>query len=102
MVVGLHNMVSKLHTQLCGVGSCIKFDLHLIDHQSINCVMRISFSLQSYIDANRLIERPGHGEMNSTFTGLGFVELPLESDTLVFTVSIPRTWVYYIYIRYEV
>ena len=57
---------------------------------------------QVYVEAGQIIEREGHGEMNSTFTGLGFVQLNLESDTLVFTLDVPRTWVYYVYIRYEV
>ena len=55
-----------------------------------------------YIDAGQIIERPGHGELSSTFTGIGFVQLNLESNSLVFTIDIPNTWVYEVHIRYEV
>ena len=49
----------------------------------------------------RLVRRPGHGEVNSTVSGIGLLELP-EGSMLQIVIEVPVTGVYEVIIRYEV
>ena len=47
------------------------------------------------------MRRAGHGEINSTVSGIGLLELP-EGNTLQIVIEVPTTGVYEIVFRYEV
>ena len=49
----------------------------------------------------KVVRRVGHGEVNSTVTGIGLLDLPVGS-TLQIVIEVPTTGVYEVVLRYEV
>ena len=49
----------------------------------------------------KLVRRAGHGELTSTISGLGLLEIP-GGSTIQFVTEVPTTGTYEVVMRYEV